>query len=71
MGGAAASIDGVISTRRGNATSWTAMIGKSPFGEWEFALPDNGRRQELFAQEKLEDILLVITLSGHTPDWPV
>nr|MDQ3831145.1 hypothetical protein [Candidatus Tectomicrobia bacterium] len=71
VGGAATSIDGVISTRRGNATSWTAMIGKSPFGEWELSLPDNSQIRELFAQEKLEDILLVMTFSGRTPDWPV
>src|SRR5262249_40850231 len=32
VGGAATSIDGVISTRRGNASSWIPMIGKAPFG---------------------------------------
>ena len=35
VGGAATTIDGVISTRRGNAGSWAAMIGKSPAGVWE------------------------------------
>jgi Tc toxin complex TcA C-terminal TcB-binding domain len=69
VGGAASSVDGVISTRRGNATSWTAMIGKSPFGEWELSLPDTSQIRELFAQEQLEDLLLVVTFSGHTPDW--
>jgi hypothetical protein len=32
VGGSATSIDGIISTRRGNAGSWTAIIGKSPAG---------------------------------------
>ena len=32
VSGSATSIDGIISTRRGNAGSWTAMIGKSPIG---------------------------------------
>jgi hypothetical protein len=71
VGGAATSIDGIISTRRGNATSWTTMIGKSPFGEWELSFPDTSQTRELFAQEQLEDILLIITFSGHTPDWPL
>src|SRR5262249_44439070 len=32
IGGGGTSIDGVISTRRGNAVSWTAMIGRTPVG---------------------------------------
>jgi hypothetical protein len=71
VGGAAVTVDGVISTRRGNAASWTAMIGKSPFGDWELSLPDTSQTRELFAHEKLEDILLVVTFSGRTPDWPL
>ena len=35
VGGGAVSIDGIISTRRGNAGSWLAMLGKRPVGEWE------------------------------------
>jgi hypothetical protein len=71
LGGGASSIKGVISTRRGNAGSWAAMIGRSPIGEWELALPDNEQTRELFATEMIEDILLVITYSGRTPEWPV
>ena len=40
VGGIATSVDGIISTRRGNAGSWTAMIGKPPVGEWELTLPN-------------------------------
>lgn len=75
VGGGAQSIDGIISTRRGNAASWTAMIGKSPFGDWELALldelDDGQRPRELFENEEIEDILLVITYAGRTPEWPV
>jgi len=37
VGGGAISIDGAISTRRGNAGIWISMIGRAPFGEWEMA----------------------------------
>jgi hypothetical protein len=33
VGGSATSVDSVISTRCGNAGSWTSMIGKPPVGE--------------------------------------
>ena len=69
VGGAATSIDGVISTRRGNAGSWAGMIGKSPKGEWELSLPDTRETRGLFRQ--LEDILFVLTFTGRTPEWPI
>lgn len=65
VGGGATSIDGVISTRRGNASSWISMIGKSPYGAWELSLPE-----KLFSNEEITDILFVITYSGNTPEWP-
>jgi hypothetical protein len=71
IGGGAMSIDGVISTRRGNAGSWTAMIGKSPVGEWELALPNTEEIRNRFKNEEIDDILTVITYSGRTPDWSV
>jgi len=70
VGGGATSIDGIISTRRGNAGSWTAMIGKAPFGEWELALPNTEEVKNQFKDEEIEDILFVITYSGRTPEWP-
>jgi len=74
VGGSATSIDGFISTRRGNAGSWTAMLGKSPIGEWELALPNTEEIRGRFGDEssngKFEDILFVITYSGRTPEWP-
>ncbi|NEQ34665.1 MAG: hypothetical protein F6K04_27520 [Leptolyngbya sp. SIO4C5] len=78
IGGGAITTDGIISTRRGNASSWIQMIGKRPFGQWELAFPDepsdtlpnNRRVRDLFETEEIEDVLLVITYQGQTPPWP-
>jgi hypothetical protein len=74
VGGGATAIDGIVSTRRGNAANWITMIGKPPAGKWELALLDaleDGRQtRELFESEMIEDILFVITYSGRLPDWP-
>jgi hypothetical protein len=70
VGGSATSIDGIIYTRRGNAGSWTAMIGKSPIGEWELALPNTEEMKNRFETEEIQDILFVITYAGRTPEWP-
>ena len=72
MGGAAGtSLDGIISTRRSNAGSWTALIGKSPVGKWELALPNTEEMKNRFKNEEIDDILLVLTYAGRTPAWPV
>jgi hypothetical protein len=70
-GGRAISIDGIIGTLRGNAGSWGSItIGKHPSGEWELALPNTEEMKKRFNEEEIEDIFLVITYSGSTPDWP-
>jgi Tc toxin complex TcA C-terminal TcB-binding domain/Bacterial Ig domain len=61
---------GIISTRLGNAAGWAPMIGQSPFGQWELALPNTAATRNLFASEAIEDILFVITYNGRTPAWP-
>jgi hypothetical protein len=76
IGGSATSIDGVISTRRGNGTSWISMIGKAPAGEWElsFMFDDPAKNKEIrerFKKGEIWDILLVITYGGRTPAWPL
>ncbi len=70
VGGSASSIDCIISTRRGNASSWMSMIGKSPCGKWTLSLPNTIEMNDRFKQGEIEDILLVITYSGRTPEWP-
>jgi hypothetical protein len=69
VGGSATPIDGIISTRRGNAGSWTAMIGKTPVGEWELTLPNTEEVKQRFQKEEIDEILFVITYSGRTPEW--
>ncbi len=70
LGGSASSIDGIISTRRGNAGSWISMSGQSPIGQWELALPNSPQFKNRFKDELIQDILFVITYSGRTPEWP-
>ena len=75
VGGLATSIDGTISIRRGNASAWVPLVGKSPLGDWTFVLPDTpdtsagpGTRT-LFKSGAIQDILLVITYTGKLPAW--
>jgi hypothetical protein len=69
-GGQATTFDGVISTRRGNAGDWLDLIGQPPSGEWELALEDTTDVRNLFKNEIITDMLLVITYQGRTPAWP-
>ena len=69
-GDSAATVDGIISTRLGNANNWKEMIGKPPFGVWTLALKDKPEIRKLFEDELIEDILFVITYGGETPAWP-
>jgi hypothetical protein len=75
VGSTVNSIDGIINTRNIKGSSWTPMIGFSPVGEWELALPDTkddgGQTRDYFKNEEIEDMLFVITYSGRTPEWPV
>lgn len=81
-GGSARTIDGTISTRRGNGSVWLPLTGagagtggRTPFGVWELSLrnADPGEAQELqnsFKDAQIEDIILVISYAGRTPPWP-
>jgi hypothetical protein len=75
VGGGAVSIDGVISTRKGNAGGWMTMIGKNVTGQWELSLQGDSPAKDKeirgwFKNEKIENILFVITYSGDTAEWP-
>jgi Tc toxin complex TcA C-terminal TcB-binding domain len=63
--------DGLISTRRGNASAWVPLIGRSPVGAWELVLPDTDEVRNRFKNEEIEDLLLVMTYEGRTPAWPL
>lgn len=68
-GGPARTVDGVISTRSGNAGAWIAIIGKSVAGTWRLSLPNSDEVRSLFTDGEINDILLVVTYAGITPDW--
>lgn len=70
LGGAATTVEGLISTRSGSASSWLTMTGKSPIGQWELALPNSAEVRNRFTNSEIEDILFVITYEGSTPPWP-
>jgi hypothetical protein len=59
--------------------SWeTAILGQHPFGEWELSFNYGNQRDDKTIRdrfkdekdEKIEDILFVITYEGNTPEWP-
>lgn len=64
------SVDGLISTRRGNASAWIPLIGKSPVGTWELTLPDSAEMKSRFKNGDIDDLLLIVTYEGRTPPWP-
>ncbi|MCF6249734.1 MAG: Ig-like domain-containing protein [Methylococcaceae bacterium] len=67
--GGASSIDGVISTRRANATSWLPLVGETPVGKWTLVFSDTQEFRNRFANEQISDILFVTGYSGDTPAW--
>ena len=82
VGGKARTIDGTISTRRGNGSTWQPLVGagiggdgRTPFGVWELSLRNENaavmtQLKDSFTNDLIEDILLVISYAGRTPPWP-
>jgi hypothetical protein len=82
VGGAAPTIDGTISTRRGNGSVWLPLVGagagtgvRTPFGVWELSLRNENAAEaqqlkDWLKDDLIEDILLVISYSGRIPEWP-
>ncbi|KAB1070249.1 hypothetical protein [Methylobacterium soli] len=81
-GGAARTIDGTISTQRGNGSPWLPLIGagagsggRAPFGVWEINLKNANAADALKLADGLksgaiDDILFVIGYAARTPPWP-
>lgn len=73
-GGAATTVDGRVSTRSGNGVNWLSLIGQEPHGTWELAFPDDAPSltdaRDRIASGSIEDLLLVLTVSGDTPPIP-
>jgi hypothetical protein len=66
-GGDATAIDGIASTRRGNAAAWTALAGSTPVGDWQLGFGADATA--LFAAGQLDDVLLVVGWTGQGPAW--
>ena len=61
---------GVIRTRRANGAGWMGLIGRSPVGDWEIALPDTPVMRRRFTDSAIDELLLTITYSGRVPAYP-
>lgn len=68
VGGEAFPFNGIVSTRRG-AVNWEPILNRLPIGLWELAL-QNTQFRDLLRDEKIEDMLLVVTYQGRLPAWP-
>jgi hypothetical protein len=73
-GGAATTLNGVISTRRANGAGWKAEFADTaaavaPFGQWQMTLPNTATVRSWFTESQITDILFVITYAGNTPSW--
>jgi len=71
VGGAARTVEAVVSTRRPNGATWLGMQNKTPVGSWELKFPNNAQVKAWFKDGLIEDIALVVTFGGTTPQWPV
>jgi hypothetical protein len=70
VGGAATTMNGMISTRQGNGFSWLAMLGLAPVGTWRLELPDTTNVRKWFQDGLIRDIACILSYSGGTPKWP-
>lgn len=61
---------GIVSTRRGNGAGWNGLIGRSPVGDWEIALPDTAAMRRRFTEGAIDELLLAITYAGRVPAYP-
>ncbi|GIH02637.1 hypothetical protein Rhe02_07040 [Rhizocola hellebori] len=63
--------DGIASTRIGNAPAWIPMLNHQPTGRWRLAFPDAAPVRDLLDREGIADLVLVVTYTGQTPEWPI
>jgi Tc toxin complex TcA C-terminal TcB-binding domain len=70
QGGEAHSLDGVISTRHGNATAWQTVQHQSPVGEWDLTFDLAGAGAKLLDDDQLADVLFIVSYTGTAPAWP-
>jgi hypothetical protein len=61
---------GIISTRRPAGEPWSVHLRADPTGTWDIQLPDEEIVRSWFRDELVDDIIMVFTLGGTTPEWP-
>jgi hypothetical protein len=69
-GGEAETVGGIVSTRRPGGSAWAVHLGADPAGSWELAVTDDPIVRSWFTDELIDDIAIVMTISGTTPEWP-
>ncbi len=70
LGGAGATINGLISTRAANGSPWLSLVDSDPTGNWCLTLPNTEETKNHFQSGDVTDILFVITYTGRAPEWP-
>jgi hypothetical protein len=60
---------GLMGTRRPGAAAWRIFLGAAPVGEWELRFEDTPPVRNWFADGLIEDLVLLFTRSGTTPEW--
>jgi hypothetical protein len=68
--GAVTTTGGIISTRRPAGAPWDVLLARDPVGIWAIQLPDNEVIRSWFRNGLIQDLVLVLTLNGTTPEWP-
>lgn len=63
-------VGGIASTRRPGGSAWVVLLGLDPAGDWELGIRDDPVIRSLFTDELIDDVVLILTLAGTTPDWP-
>jgi hypothetical protein len=62
-------IGGIVGTRRGSGAAWQVLVGKTPVGEWSIQLENTELVRAWFKDGSIQDIVLVMTLTGVSPAW--
>lgn len=71
--GGVVTVDGRASTRSASGINLLPIIGQKVAGEWDLTFADDvtmeNRPRSLFADERVEDLLLVVSFRGEEQPW--
>ncbi len=62
-------VGGIVSTRRAGGAPLSVFIGADPAGDWELAIDGSAATRSWFAGGLIQDVVLVLSLSGTLPAW--